>query len=521
MATDSPMRRSLTVNVLTLTHRLGKATLGACRTLTRRCLHNLISKTSPDTLVPRDARATTRNLDTALIQEPVWRQAARALQHRPPGTHTPSTRRGSDCCRRTPRRAGSRASPLLGEDGAAQSGGETAGGAGLSAPADSPLEARKLDRYRADKLRSTADPRIRSGEPARCRGLVTHCRTRYGEPPSGTSLPARWWFMEFVGGWPFARKLEETLKRALPLLGPEARAQVSALLTPQTLGVMAAVLVAWVLSHAVGIGEIIDIVILAVGVVGIGLSVFQGVDELYEFAMGTYKAGTTRDLDVAAGHFAKAVNILGVQAVLAVLLRGAPRTYQGGLRAKGPPTAVGAAYRPTLRWSKFEPNYGRVAAGDGWTTSWGDIVVSSRGSAKTRQLVMFHERIHQILTPKLYPLRDFRYANRNASYRYSSLSRFLEEALAETYAQLKVNGLSEGINAIRFPIRQSYVYLLRRGGFQPKMMGHGVVPELLGLAVGAIQIDGIWHDIHVTSVAAEPDEVFDVLAADNEEAGNH
>jgi hypothetical protein len=166
--------------------------------------------------------------------------------------------------------------------------------------------------------------------------------------------------MELVEGWPFARKLEEALKRALPLLGPEARAQVSALLTPQTLGVMATVLVAWVLSHAVGIGEIIDI--LAVGVVGIGFSVFQGVDELYEFAMGTYKAGTTQDFDVAAGHFAKAVSILGIQAVLAVLLRGAPRTYRGGLKTKGPPTAVGATHRPTLCWSKFEPSRGRVAA---------------------------------------------------------------------------------------------------------------------------------------------------------------
>lgn len=70
----------------------------------------------------------------------------------------------------------------------------------------------------------------------------------------------------------------------------------------------------------------------------IGFSVFQGVDELYEFAMGTYRAGTTRDLDVAAGHFAKAVIILGIRAVLAVLLRGAPRTYRGDLEAKGPPT---------------------------------------------------------------------------------------------------------------------------------------------------------------------------------------
>jgi hypothetical protein len=317
--------------------------------------------------------------------------------------------------------------------------------------------------------------------------------------------------MEYVGGWSFARKLEEALKRALPLLGPEARAQVSALLTPQTVGVMATVLVAWVLSHAVGIGEIVDIVILAVGVVGIGFSVFQGVDELYEFAMGTYKAGTTRDLDVAAGHFAKAVSILGIQAVLAVLLRGAPRSYSGGLKTKGPPTAVGSTYRPTLRWSKYVPGRGRLAAGEGWTTSWGDIVISSRGSAQTRQLVMFHERIHQILTPKLYPLRNFRHANRNASYRYSSLSRFLEEALAESYAQLRVNGISEAISAIRFPIRQSYVYVLRRGGYDPDMVGLGVVPELLGLAVGAIQIEGVWHDIYVASLAAEPAESSESL----------
>lgn len=29
------------------------------------------------------------------------------------------------------------------------------------------------------------------------------------------------------------------------------------------------------------------------------------------------------------------------------------------------------------------------------------------GSAETRRLVMFHEMIHQTLTPKLYPLRNY------------------------------------------------------------------------------------------------------------------
>jgi hypothetical protein len=88
----------------------------------------------------------------------------------------------------------------------------------------------------------------------------------------------------------------------------------------------------------------------------------------------------------------------------------------------------------------------------------------------------------------------------------------LEEALAESYAQLRVNGFTEGVSAIRFPIRQNYVYVLRRGGYDPDMMGLGIVPELLGLAVGAIQIEGVWHDIFVTSRAAEPDKAAEIAA---------
>jgi hypothetical protein len=318
--------------------------------------------------------------------------------------------------------------------------------------------------------------------------------------------------MESISHWTFTQKLEEALKRSLPKLGPEARAQVAALLTKETLAVMAGVLTAWVLSHAVGIGEVIDIVIVAVGAIGLGWTVFQGVDELYEFAMGTYRANTVQDLDTAADHFARAVSILGIQAVLAVLLRGAPKTYRGGIRATGPATAAGRAYRATLRWTKYEQGVGRLAAGEGWTTSWGDIVVSSRGSAKTRQIVMIHERIHQLLTPKLYPLRNFRIANRNASYRYSSLSRYLEEALAESYAQLKMNGISDGVAAIRFPVQRNYVYLLRRGGYHPKMAGQGIIPELLGLTVGAIKIDGVWHDIFLGPGVEGPNPADEIPA---------
>src|SRR5215471_19154743 len=128
----------------------------------------------------------------------------------------------------------------------------------------------------------------------------------------------------FVASWPFERRLGETLEKALPKLGPEAGGQLKALVTPQSLAIVAGVLVAWVASHAIGVGEVIDVILSVVGAVAIGYSFFTGLDHLYSFATGTYNAQTEPDLDEAADHFAKAVGILGVQAVLAVLFRGRP-----------------------------------------------------------------------------------------------------------------------------------------------------------------------------------------------------
>jgi hypothetical protein len=165
------------------------------------------------------------------------------------------------------------------------------------------------------------------------------------------------------------------------------------------------------------------------------------------------------------------------------------------------------AYRPTIRWSKYEPRFGRLPAGEGWTNSWGDIVISSRGSARTRQLVLFHERIHQILTPKLYSLRNFRIANRDASYRHSSLSRYLEEALAETAAQVRVFGVSELFVGVRVPIRARYVYLLRSGagsGHSAMLRGSGLLTETVGLTTFGLIAAGMPFDVLIGSGIDEP-----------------
>jgi len=229
------------------------------------------------------------------------------------------------------------------------------------------------------------------------------------------------------------------------------------------------------------------LVLVGAGLFAVGWSVFVGIDHLYDFAAITYRAKTESELDTAADHFAKAVGILGIQAVLAVVFRGAkaPRTSKGGRLNPGaaPPRTPGASYKPKVT---TEPN---LPAGQGSTSFWGDIKVSTAGSAADRALVLLHEKVHQILSPKLYLLRNYRVSTRAASYVRSSLWRYLEEALAETVAQVGVNGFSKFFRGIRFPIENGYLYLMRSGGYNPAFGGHGLVKEgaallYVGVVVG-------------------------------------
>ncbi len=279
--------------------------------------------------------------------------------------------------------------------------------------------------------------------------------------------------MSLVASMPFENKLEEVFKRTLPKLGPEARGALAAIMTPEALKTIAVVLSAWVLSHAFGVGEAIDIILAVVGIVAIGLSIFAGLEHIYEFASRTHKASSAQELDAAAEHLAKAIAILGITAVLAVLFRGRPATGSGGKINVGapPPRMPGLRFKPTITKTKSK------AAGEGSTSFWGEITVSTRGSAVDQKIVLLHEKVHQFLAPKLYPLRNFRVENRAGSYFRSSLWRYIEEAMAETVGQVGVNGIRSFFVGIRFPVKNGYVYLTRGGGFDALMTGGGIVPE--------------------------------------------
>jgi hypothetical protein len=296
-----------------------------------------------------------------------------------------------------------------------------------------------------------------------------------------------------VASWGFEDRLAETINRAQPMLAPEVRAQVTVITSPEGLKIIAGVLVAWVAAHAIGIGELVDVIIGVTGVFAIGLAVFDGLDHLYDFAAGAYRARIDRELDVAADHLAKAIGILGIQAVLAVLFRGAPRTGAGGRiqLPPPPPRTPGARYRPTAR------SDATMRASEGETSAWGDIRFSTQGTLRDQQIALLHEKVHRFLTPKLYALRNFRVRNVMASYVRSSLRRYLEEALAEVVAQVGVNGFRKVWAGIRFPVKEGYVYWIRRGGAETWMEGNGLLREIAGLlATGSVM--GIDYEIWIS-----------------------
>jgi hypothetical protein len=153
--------------------------------------------------------------------------------------------------------------------------------------------------------------------------------------------------------------------------------------------------------------------------------------------------------------------------VLILLTRGAVRAHRG-------------RYRPTAQADAALP------AGTGATDKYGNYRYSSAGSAQDQALARYHEMVHSALSPKLRPLRELRADLSMAGYNRSQLLRYLEEALAEGYAQLRVNGIKGVPVAIRFPIAAGAYDLT-------------VSTVLAEAAVGSFVVAGITYYVYVES----------------------
>jgi peptidoglycan hydrolase-like protein with peptidoglycan-binding domain len=143
-----------------------------------------------------------------------------------------------------------------------------------------------------------------------------------GAPAAGPQPQA-----QNVADWSIEKKFEEVLRRTLPKLPFAMQEEFAKLLTPEAIAVSAAVLAALAIAHLFGVGEAVDIALLLVGVVFLGLAIFDVVSHLVDFLIGAARAETSADLDEAADHLAYAISVMGVAAFLALLRKA--RTERG------------------------------------------------------------------------------------------------------------------------------------------------------------------------------------------------
>jgi len=275
-----------------------------------------------------------------------------------------------------------------------------------------------------------------------------------------------------VFAWSKEDKVTETLKRSKKYFGPALQHQIDALLTPENLAILVGTLIIWAASHFIGVGEIIDVALLLVGAAMLGPAIVDVAENLLKFGK-CLDARDEGDLETAAKAFADAVTQGGITTVMALLLRRGAK----GVQAKAVPGVarpsvlqvvkpkgriglpnVGADPQAGKMWSRL-PTVADPAlpAGEGLTTWWGQIFYSVQGTLAEQQLVLLHEVVHKFFTPRLGFLRNFRVQLKAAGYTRSVLLKYLEEAMAETYAQLRINGIKGALTGIRFPVANNYV----------------------------------------------------------------
>src|SRR5690348_16759954 len=79
-------------------------------------------------------------------------------------------------------------------------------------------------------------------------------------------------------------RVAQVLRRSKKNFGPDVGQMIDSLLSPTNLALMTGTLVLWAGSHFVGVGEMVDVVLLAVGAFAIGWSITDVAKDLYTFA---------------------------------------------------------------------------------------------------------------------------------------------------------------------------------------------------------------------------------------------
>jgi hypothetical protein len=177
-------------------------------------------------------------------------------------------------------------------------------------------------------------------------------------------------------------------------------------------------------------------------------------------SLGKLGAGMTKALLVKAARRAGTLVLTGATKEVAVAAT-EDVEQQIAAATRDAETRARAFAQTTEKGSVLRPDGTLAQAGEGGTDKFGNIWYSTAGTADDVNLAKFHERVHSFLSPKLLLLRNFRANLAVGAYHRIHLLKYLEEALAETVAQVKVYGFKGLPTGIRFPVARGYVTLTR------------------------------------------------------------
>ena len=297
------------------------------------------------------------------------------------------------------------------------------------------------------------------------------------------------------------QKLEFVLRKGCALLPGDAGRRILALLSPEALAIMAGVVAIWAASHFVGVGELADVVLLAVGWLTIGGAAIDGSRKLIAFAVGTYNAHTEADMNAAAQDFADAISILGVDVVLGLLLKGKPKgTFSTVHKPHQPIPGYGEFVGAMPRGGPFRMYEAQLIftrsrqAGDGGTNlknvarvgrAWWPESGMRPTAMREMRKAAHHETIHLRLNQAFSILGRPALYLKMGAYKRSYILRYIEEAAAETYALAKVKGRQPNeIAGYRFPLGQKYDITVAKMG-----------EEANGILLGPVTVGGAVHQV--------------------------
>jgi hypothetical protein len=144
-------------------------------------------------------------------------------------------------------------------------------------------------------------------------------------------------------------KLGVAIRQFALRLPAEARAHAMALVDPGNLAIMAGALAIWVGAQATPVGWVVNIAMFGMGVVAIGAEAVDVAREFRDFAVGVLGADDESELRAAVDHLAKATAIVGVDVVVALLLKKAT------VKVREPKMPVPEGGDSKLLFGKYDP----------------------------------------------------------------------------------------------------------------------------------------------------------------------